>query len=79
MTLHGPDLHLLNALQTTAQRGPACAAGRRKRRKKESIKRRPKNENMARRKSPRANLRTPTCQRVRDQSLQKEGPESHVL
>lgn len=78
-TLHGPALP--STLQTAALRGPACAASKRKRRKKLNTRRRPKNVNMTRRRAPRTNLKSPSYQRVKDQVLQEGdlSPECPVL
>lgn len=76
-TPHGPGLQ--NTLQTAAQRGPASAANRRKRRRKPNARRKPKNANTARRRAPRANLKRLTCQRVKGQCPQEESPEDPVL
>lgn len=71
MTLHGPGLQI--TLQTAALRGRVHAASRRRRRKKPSIKRRPKNVNMARKKAPRTNLKSLSHQRLKDQYHQGKG------
>lgn len=76
-TLHGPGLQ--NTPQTTVLRGPASAANKRKEKRKLNTRRRPKNVNTAKRRAPRKNLRSVTCQRVKGQSLQRESPEDPVL
>lgn len=77
VTPHGPGQK--NTLQTVALTGQACAANRKKRRKKPNTRRRPKNGNMARRRAPRVNIDSLTCQRVKGQSHQEESLGDPVL
>lgn len=77
VTLHGPNQQ--STLQTTAQRGPAHTAKLRNRRKKLNTRKRVKNENMGKRRAPRASLRSHTCQRVKGQCLQEEDLSSEDL
>lgn len=74
VTRHGPSLQ--NILQTTALRGPAPVAH--KRRRKPNTRRRPKKGNAAKR-IPRADDRSPTCQSGRGQCLLEESPEDPIL
>ncbi len=76
-TLRGPGLR--STPQIAAPRGPATAASRRKRRRKPNTRRRPKNVSVARRRAPRANLKSLTCRRVKGQCLQRGSPEDPVL
>lgn len=69
MTPHGPAQQ--NSPRTTAQSGPAFIANRRRRKRKPSARRKPKNGNTVRGKAPRANLQRRTCQRERGLHLQK--------
>ena len=79
VTLHGPDQHLQNTLQTTASRGPACATSKRKKRRKPNTKRRPKDGNTARKRVPRTKFNRLTFQRVKGQRHQEESLEDRVL
>lgn len=74
--LRGPGQQI--TLQTTAPRDPTHAASRRRKRRKPSTRRRPKNANIARRKAPKTNLNRLTCQMVKGQRLQEESPEEPV-
>lgn len=72
VTLRGPGLQ--NTRQDAAQRDPACAAKRRRRRKGANTRRSPKNVNVARRRATRTNLKSPVLQWVKGRCLQKNHP-----